>query len=956
MVVRNFIITLLVLAACITVRAAQPVIALKFRSHSPAFAIWQEKSRTGAIELLSTVIGTHTTRPIVSDATLTSIRKREQSQALRKQTESMSESLARLCGIEVPQSADAVLLAGKLRSLPDVEYVEVLPKRTFSAEPNDPFLAQQYHLGIVHAFEAWAELDSTAAPIILGIVDTGVDYLHEDLAPVIYINPGEDGTDDQGLNKRSNGKDDDNNGYIDDWHGWDFVSSTSPDGRDNDPMPGNSHGTHVAGIAGAAVNNGIGIAGTAIGIRLMPVKIGNDLGSNSVENSYDGLLFAAATGADVINCSWGGEASSESEAEVVLAAQKLGAVIVAAAGNSGKNTAFYPAAYPGVMSVAASDERDNKASFSNYHGSVDICAPGLSIYSTFPSNTYGYDSGTSMASPVGAGLACLVRNKFPQYSPEQVVAHIKATTDNIDSINLGFEGKIGTGRVNFLKSLTTLSAKSAELSSYQLTDESGDGVFEPGERVTVALTVRNILSPLQDATIGITPDSPYTIESSPASIHLGAMATGEELSPAESYVFTIPKDIPPNYLMEFTVTIKDDSNAMRGYFALTVNPTYKTMSANNLSVTFNSRGNIGYNDYPNNEQGKGFRYKNGKDMLYESALMVGTSAERLSDVARSSNQDQQSASFHTDSVFTLTNPGVVSRLDGHAVFSDANATGDAGVRVKQNCYQFSDAGHENFVIVTYDITNITGSTLNDLHAGLYFDWDIGAAGSNNIVKFEENEGYGYALRADDSTLPYAAAALLTDQPLNFFAMDNGGNTAANPGVYDGFTRKEKWQTISSGLGRLTSSRTDASMVIAAGPMALEAGQTVRVAYALGAAENLADLTSVINSARTVAAEKQLASGFRFTPLPQSATLMSITPNAVGTGNTCTVEIYLPVESDASLVFVNMLGQVVSDLPLGKLNADIHRIPINVSGLAQGLYFAQLKTNESLNALPFTIVR
>lgn len=955
MVVRNFITTLLVLAACITVRAAQPVIALKFRPHSPAFAAWQEKSRTGALELLS-ALGTHTTRPLVSDATLTSIRKREQSQALRKQTESMSESLARLCAIEFSQPADAALLAGKLRSLPDIEYAEVLPERTFTAEPNDPFLAQQYHLGTVHAFEAWAQLDSTAAPIVLAIVDTGVDYLHEDLAPVIYVNPGEDGTDDQGLNKRSNGKDDDNNGYIDDWHGWDFVSSTSPDGRDNDPMPGNSHGTHVAGIAGAAVNNGIGIAGTAIGIRLMPVKIGNDLGSNSVENSYDGLLFAAATGADVINCSWGGEAGSESEAEIVLSAQKLGAVIVAAAGNNGKNTAFYPAAYPGVMSVAATDERDNKASFSNYHGSVDICAPGLSIYSTFPNNTYGYDSGTSMASPVAAGLACLVRNKFPQYSPEQVIAHIKATTDNIDSNNMGFEGKIGTGRVNFLKSLTTLSAKSAELSSYRLTDESGDGVFEPGERITVALTIRNILSPLQDAAIGITADSPYTIESSPVSIHLGAMATGEERSPVELYTFTIRKDAPSNHLLEFNVTITDDSSVLRGYFAMTVNPTFRTMSANNITATFNSRGNIAYNDYPNNEQGKGFRYKNSGNMLYEAGLMVGTSAERLSDVARSSNQEQQNASFRTDSAFIIMNPGVVSRLDGHTVFADANATGDAGVRVTQNCYQFSDAGRENFVIVTYDITNITGSTLNDLHAGLYFDWDIGASGSNNIVKFEEKEGYGYVFKANDSTLPYAAAALLTDQQLNFFAMDNGGNTTANPGVYDGFTRKEKWQTMSSGLGRLTSSRTDASMVIAAGPMTLETGQTVRVAYALGAGENLADLTSTVNSARKVAAEKQLASGFRFTPLPQGPTLMSITPNAVGAGNICTVEIYLPVESDASLVFVNMLGQVVSDLSLGKLNADIHRIPIKVSGLAQGLYFAQLKAGSTLNALPFTIVR
>lgn len=935
---------------------AQHTIAVKLRENSDVYIKWVTDGRTGGIDAIRRLFGTHTTKPLVSDATLKAIRKHEQAQNLRKTDASLGDNVKRLCAIDFPSGMDITLISSKLRDAKFVEYAEILPERRFFADiPNDTYIDKLYQLPLVHAFEAWELVDTSAAPLLLAIVDTGVDYLHEDLSPVMYVNTGEDGLDAQGRNKRSNGIDDDNNGYIDDWHGWDFVSSASPETGDNDPMPGNPHGTHVAGIAGAAVNNGIGVAGAAINVRLLPVKIGNDAGSNSVSNSYNGLLYAAAAGAKVINCSWGGSAGSESESEIVLAAQKLGAVIVAAAGNDGSNTAFYPAAYPGVISVAATDESDQKANFSNFHGTVDICAPGKSIYSTLPSNEYGYNSGTSMASPVCAGLAALVRQKFPEYTPEQVGARIKASADDIDSLNKGFKGKLGSGRVNFLHALTKTNLKWAEMISAHITEEKPDGIFSPNELITVSISIRNLLSPLTDARISIVAPTLLGLKASPEEIRIGAVASGAEITPEKTFSFVIPADIPPNYPLEWTVNINDSDMNSYGYFSLTANPTYRTMNANNISVTFNSRGNIAYNDYPANLQGNGFRFKNGANLLYEGSLIVGTSAEKLSDVARSSNQGVQDVSFNASEIFTTQKPGNISQMDGSTAYADSGNIDEAGVKVEQHCYQFTGDGRDNFVITAYDITNTTNAPMTNLHVGLYFDWDIGAGGSDNIAIFDGKEGFGYAFNATDSTTPYTAVALLTEQPINFFAIDNDGTTADNPGVYDGFTRSEKWKMISSGLARIASSQTDISMVIAAGPIALDAGGTTRIAFAIGAAPNLSELKNGVREIRKVAKEFNIGSGFHFNPLPDVPTLMNLYPAIIN--NNCQVEFYLPKTIDnVELTVYDAIGKEIGSQYLGKFNMGNHRVSFDVSKFSQGSYFLRLYADGARNALPFVIIR
>ncbi len=314
-----------------------------------------------------------------------------------------------------------------------IEYVEKVPLMKMFAEPNDPDYVKQWHLPHIGAASAWDRF-STGSTVVIAIVDDAVDHTHPDLAPNLWVNPGE---------IPGNGIDDDGNGYIDDINGWDVASN------DNNPAPPSSsydHGTHVAGIASAATGNGIGIAGMGYSCRIMCVKATNN--APAISNGFEGILYAADNGADIINCSWGGHVQSATHQNIIRYAQDQGCIVVCAAGNNSSSSVFYPAGYPGVISVASTDNDDKKSSFSNYGSWITISAPGNIIYSTLPGNAYGKRSGTSMASPLVAGLLGLMKSLHPLMPDNDLVECLKSTSTAIDGLNPGFAGQLGAGRIN----------------------------------------------------------------------------------------------------------------------------------------------------------------------------------------------------------------------------------------------------------------------------------------------------------------------------------------------------------------------------------------------------------------------------------------------------------------------------------------------------------------------------
>jgi len=243
--------------------------------------------------------------------------------------------------------------------------------------------------------------------VVVAVVDSGADLDHEDLSDNIWQNTGEDWV---GGSPGNNGVDDDGNGKIDDYYGWDFEND------DNDPDDDNDHGTHVSGTIGAVGDNGTGVSGVNWRVSLMVLKILDQNGNGSVLNEIRAIEYAIDNGAQVINASFSGEASSSLEYNAVEDAMDAGILFVAAAGNDGRdidfpNQAAYPAGYnlANIVTVAATDRNDALASFSNYGAtSVDVAAPGVGIYSTKAGDSYQYLQGTSMAAPHVSGLAALI--------------------------------------------------------------------------------------------------------------------------------------------------------------------------------------------------------------------------------------------------------------------------------------------------------------------------------------------------------------------------------------------------------------------------------------------------------------------------------------------------------------------------------------------------------------------
>lgn len=304
-------------------------------------------------------------------------------------------------------------------SLEEVEYAELNYYYYIFMTPNDAFFSSQYALSAtsqqgIDAIDGW-NLEQGKSSIIIGIVDTGIDYMQEDLIGKVI-------------------------------KGYDFVNN------DYDPRDDNGHGTHVAGIAGALTNNSRGIAGVCPGCSLLAVKVVSADGSGSNTWIANGIANAVSLGAKVINLSLGGLDRSQTIQLAVQQAYQQGVVIVAASGNDGSNIPLYPAAFPEVIAVGATNQYGQRASFSNYGSHVAVMAPGQSIYSTLPGNRYDAWNGTSMASPHVAGLVGLILSRNSGLTVEQIRQVLTATANDLGAA--GKDSYYGYGKINAYAALS----------------------------------------------------------------------------------------------------------------------------------------------------------------------------------------------------------------------------------------------------------------------------------------------------------------------------------------------------------------------------------------------------------------------------------------------------------------------------------------------------------------------
>lgn len=348
--------------------------------------------------------------------------------------------------LEFSETARVSALIEELSRIRGVEYAEKVPVMKTDITPNDPVFPAQ--LTQINAQNAWNVFNGSSN-ITLAIVDNAVMWTHQDLVANTYTNTGE---------IPGNNIDDDNNGYIDDVNGWDVADG---DNNANPSQTGMDHGTHCAGIAGARNDNGTGIASIGWNIKIIPVKTTANGGNfTSIDDGYGGIIYAARAKARVISCSWGGAGFSNAEQAVINYAWIKGSLIVAAAGNNNTNALSYPGAYANVYCVASVSSTDVKSGFSNYGTWVDIAAPGENIYSTAPSastGSFNTKSGTSMATPLVAGLAALMLSKCPYMTQTDVINCISSTAVNIYTIaansTYSTGSQLGAGRIEAFQAM-----------------------------------------------------------------------------------------------------------------------------------------------------------------------------------------------------------------------------------------------------------------------------------------------------------------------------------------------------------------------------------------------------------------------------------------------------------------------------------------------------------------------
>jgi serine protease len=839
---------------------------------------------------------------------------------------------------------DPFTIAENLSKLPEVQYAEpwfIYPVAQISSPPNDSLYGEQWGLEKINALGAW-DITAGDSTVVIAIVDSGVDWHHPDLYANIWHNP--------------HWSTDTN--YPADSIGWDFVGADWRNPRgDNDPAPtadNNNHGTHVAGIAAAVTNNQIGVASIAFSCRILPVKCSadNDIRANGegyIIAGDEGIVYAADMGAKIINCSWGGAGGSQFEQDIMDYATEHGALVVAAAGNSSSDAFFSPAGYRGVLGVAATDRNDKRSAYSDFGDFVDVCAPGDDIWSTIlPTSLYptGYTkfSGTSMATPLAAGVAALVKSQRPWLDPLQVGEQVRATCDDISASNPAYIGQLGHGRINALQALKDTTLPSVRLQSFTVTDPApggnGNGIAQPGETLSLACVVKNYLTQTSSsASIKLTSLSTY-LTVSQGTFDVPSLGTLDSASDdANPFLVHVEPNVPPSETVKLRLTFTDGSYTDIETISILVNPTYATQDINAITLTLTNNGRLGFYDFPDNTQGIGFVF-NGANDLFEGGLIIGTSQTKIVDVVRNESiLGEQDQDFASHGFFTLATPGFVSDQDGMTTFSDSGAASanQIGLQVNMYSYAFSDHVDADYIILRYDLRNISSSAESNVYVGVFLDWDLGTAG-NNYSRYDSTRSLGYAYDGDSGGESAYVGVRALDGAASYRSLVNDINID--------LTRSAKWGWISGGFVQTSAGPADIHHVISSGPYTINPGDSVIVGFALVAGDSsLANIQQNADAAELMWTRLRIGN-FLLVSVSSDASpplTFSLAQNYPNPFNpTTNVEFQIAKRSHVSLKVFDLLGRGVATLADEERSPGSYKVTWDASNLPSGIYFYRLE--------------
>ncbi|MDO7887929.1 S8 family peptidase [Hymenobacter cheonanensis] len=851
-----------------------------------------------------------------------------------------SVNLRLLYEVRVPARLSLAKARAQLLATGVVEYVEPLYIRAPQYQPNDPLAdstaaGNEYHLRLTQAYRAW-DFTRGDTSLVIGVTDTGIRYTHEDLQRQVKYNYADP----------INGIDDDGDGYVDNFRGWDFSNNT------NDPMYEDytGHGTQVSGIVAGQADNGKGLAGVGFRCKFLPLQMfpGTPTGSFA---GYEAIVYAADHGCKVINMSWGGAGGySRFEQDVcTYAAVNRDAVLVAAAGNTPSNVLFYPASYDHVLSVSATDAADGKATFATYNRRVDLVAPGVDIIIAYgrptttaagpPDADYWHGSGTSFAAPQVAGAAALVRVRFPQLTAEQVLAQLRRTTDaSIYALpaNTVYQGYLGTGRLNIARAVAALTQREARVVSSTFSPAQPAG-YAPGDTLRLAATVRNLLLPATGLTLTVRSLSPYlTVRQ--GTFAVGNLATlGQASNAGAPFRLAVAGSVPLNT----TATLQyhfvgDNGYESDQYVDVLLNPDFVQLDAGDISMSLTSRGNLAYDDLTG-AGGRGLSYRGSTPLLSEGGLLLATSPTRVADHLRASPGTARQSFFTLAQVRRLA-PGPRADQEARGTFRDslpsATAPRSVGVRVRQHGQSWAaPAARRNVILLDYSLRNLTADTLKPLYVGVFTDWDLPGETGRNVARWDSVNRVSYAY---DPVAPrfYAGVQVLGPHPPGVYALDNAAPAGSPIYLGDGFSPAEKFLALSGGFNRAhreagtAAQGTDVAQVVSTLVPRLAPGDSATVAFAVLVAPTLPELQAAAQAA-TAIYQQALATA----PAVGASPTWQLYPNPT-TGR---LHITLPAGlGPATAQVLDALGRPVATAALPGGGGELSLAP-----LARGLYLVRI---------------
>lgn len=824
---------------------------------------------------------------------------------LSKSAEVDGIGLDRIYELKYSGSATVSTVVREVQNMKNVEYAEPAYIHHTRYVPNDPYYApRQNYLKQVSAPQAW-DLIRNAAGVVIGIVDTGSDLDHEDLAANIV-----GGKDLIGAN----------------------ANNIIPDNDADVKSAASDHGIHVSGLASAITGNGKGISSIAGSAPLLIVKVAADDSPEDIYNGYEGVRYAVDNGAKVINCSWGTSVRSLYGEDVINYAISHDCLVVAAAGNQGNNVPDYPAGYKGVLAVANILDNDTKAVTSNFGGYVSICAPGSSIYSTTYKGGYGFKSGTSMAAPIVSSAAALLKAYYQELTMAQIGELLRVNADNIDNLNPSFAGKLGKGRLNIYRALTQI-APALRTTAVRFEDP-GNGTFRAGSDIKVYIDIRNYLMRVDNVEMVLRTENP-NIQITKSTQAAGSLGMLEDQLGVGAFEFMVKPGTPDNTPVEFIVSYKGNEGNYEDYeiFTLIVARDYLNIVTDDLQTTATSIGKIGY-AAPGQMGGLGFRYL-GKQMLYESSFMIGYSSNHVSNNARSSAGGADDHFLKRTSVADISQD---DKIIAEARFDDSGHPDGPMLDVKHTVTASKESDRDNYIIAEYELINRSTQDITGAYIGMFTDWDIGG-GNSNYTAYEGASKLAYVASTEAGT-PYGGLKLLSNigQP-HYFPLSLSNGILAD----DNFSTAEKYRTLSSGIEYTgigcPNTGQDVSFVSGYGPYSIPSNGSVKVAFAYLGASSLDELRSAsmnVQSAYNLISKE-----------PQTTEVLSVYPNPVTPKNNSNMAVVVNLPSDAyiSLSLYNMMGQRIEALLQDQSYfKGTHTLYFNVASLSAGIYILQLKLN------------